>query len=54
MGLIIYLAIMIMIILTFLRVGQMRDMMEKQMEYNEELVEEIKELKEELKKRPEK
>lgn len=54
MGVIIYLAIMIMIILTFLRIGQMRDMMEKQMEHNEELIEEVKELREEVKRGPEK
>lgn len=53
MGLIIYLGLFVMIIFTFLRIGQIRDMMDQQMKHNEELIKELKEIKEELKKRPE-
>ncbi|QHE51132.1 hypothetical protein [Pontibacillus sp. HMF3514] len=53
MGLIIYFALFVMFIFTFLRIGQIRDMMDQQMKHNEELIKEMQEIKEELKKRPE-
>jgi len=53
-GIVIFFAVLVMGILTFLRIGHIRDMMEQQMDDNKRLIEEIKEIKEEIKKASEK
>ena len=50
MGFFIIFGLLVLIILTFLRIGHIRDMMEHQVDANERLIDEIQEIKEELKK----
>lgn len=48
-GIILFIGTIILIILTFNRIGNIRDMLEDQKRYNEEMLSELKEMKEIMK-----